>query len=67
MIWLSIINNKDFTLVELLTLLATLSIVSAIVVFTVSVIINESKSKSYSITINNIENFSETYVLENNW
>ena len=58
-------NNKGFTLVELLAVLAILSIVITIVI-TVSInVVNSSKEKSYKVTINNIEKEASNYALEN--
>ena len=69
-------NNKDkviknrkksggFTLVELLATIAILSLVSVIVMYTATNIIDNAKKKSYVVTINNIQKESGTYVLEN--
>ena len=59
------LNNKGFTLIELLATLAILAIVSVIIIVTITNVVDNSKKKSYMVTINNIEKYSEAYVLEN--
>ena len=59
------LNNKGFTLIELLAVIAILAIISVITIWTATNIVSESKRKSYRVTINNIEKYSETYVIEN--
>ena len=58
-------NSKGFTLVELLAVISLLSIVSVITIWTFTNVIDNAKKKSYRVTINNIEKYSENYVLEN--
>ena len=59
-------NNRGFTLVELLAVIAIVSIlVSAGLYFSTSIISN-TKSKSYQVTINNVEKNANTYIAENN-
>ena len=65
MVYMKKINNKGFTLVELLAVLAILSIVITIVITVSMNVVNSSKEKSYKVTINNIENEAGNYVLEN--
>ena len=59
-------NNKGFTLIELLAVIAILSIVITIVLFFSTSIIDKAKSKSYQVTINNVEKNANNYVTENN-
>ena len=57
-------NNKGFTLVELLATLSILSLVTVIVIYVAINVINGSKANSYQVTINNIEDSANGYVLE---
>lgn len=58
-------NNKGFTLVEMLSILAILSIVITIVITIALNVVNSSREKTYTITINNIEKEARNYALEN--
>ena len=55
---------SGFTLVELLAALAVLSIVLTIVIYLALNIINNSKQKSYQVTINNIQASAGDYLIE---
>lgn len=59
------IGNKGFTLVELLSVVAILSIIVSVVIFFAFRIINSANEKSYATTINNIEDDANNYILEN--
>ena len=58
------IDKKGFTLIELLATLAVLSLVASIVLYTAVNIIDNSKEKTYEVTINNIEKAASNYVVE---
>ena len=59
-------NNKGFTFVELLSIIAILAIVITIVITISLNVVNSSKEKSYKVTINNVERDVSSYVMENN-
>ena len=59
------LDKKGFTLVELLAVISILSIISVAVIVTATNIIGSSKDKSYMVTVNNIEKYTESYVVEN--
>ena len=60
------LNNKWFTLVELLATLAVLSLVSTIVIYVAINVVNSAKDKSYLVTRNNVEKAAVSYLEENN-
>jgi len=57
--------DKGFTLVELLAVIAVLSLVIGLVIFISINVINNAKEKSYKTTINNIEEDASNYLIEN--
>ena len=59
------LNNKGFTLVELLATLAVLSLVSTIVIYVAINVVNSAKDKSYLVTRNNVEKAAVSYLEEN--
>jgi len=59
-------NNKGFTLVELLAVIAILSIVMSVVMYFAIDTVRTAKNKSYQVTVSNIENEATSYVLEQN-
>ena len=59
------LNNKGFTLVELLATLAVLSLVSTIVIYVAINVVNSAKGKSYLVTRNNVEKAAVSYLEEN--
>lgn len=67
----NVTKKNGFTLVELLAIIAILSIIVTIVVYSVRGIFDNSKKKSFQTTINNIQTTAGDYVLENfdkiNW
>ena len=60
------INKKGFTLVELLAVIVVLGIVASISIYAITNTIRKTKEKSYQVTINEIENMANDYLLENN-
>ena len=60
------LNNKGFTLTELLATLAVLSLVSTIVIYVAINVVNSAKDKSYLVTRNNVEKAAVSYLEENN-
>ena len=60
------LDNRGFTLVELLATLAVLSLVSTIVIYVAINVVNSAKDKSYLVTINNVEKAAVSYLEENN-
>ena len=58
-------NNRGFTLVELLAVIAILGMVVSITIFVGINAVNKAKEKSYKTTKNNIENIAGTYLKEN--
>ena len=58
------INNKGFTLVELIATLVILSLVMGIGAVSVTKIINNSKEKDYKLLLENIKNAAEEYYIE---
>ena len=59
------LDNRGFTLVELLATLAVLSLVSTIVIYVAINVVNSAKDKSYLVTINNVEDAAVSYLREN--
>ena len=57
-------NNKGFTLVELLATLVILALVMSIGTFSIIAIVNNSKKKNYEFLITSIEDASENYYQE---
>ena len=57
-------NNKGFTLVELLATLVILALVMGIGTYSITTIINNSKEKNYESLISNIKDGAETYYQE---
>ena len=60
----NILNNKGFTLVELLATIAILALVMGIATFSITAIIKNSKEKNYQLLITNIKDAAETYYQE---
>lgn len=60
----NILNNKGFTLVELLATIAILALVMGIATFSITVILNKSKEKNYQLLITSIKDAAETYYQE---
>ena len=60
------INKRGFTLVELLAVIVVLGIVASISIYAITNTIRKTKEKSYQVTINEIENMANDYLLENN-
>ena len=60
------LDNRGFTLVELLATLAVLSLVSTIVIYVAINVVNSAKDKSYLVTRNNVEKAAISYLEENN-
>lgn len=58
------INNKGFTFVELLAVIAVLAVVITISIYTITNTINNAKEKGYQTTINNIEQEADDYITE---
>lgn len=58
-------NKKGFTLIELLAVIVILAIVLSIIGYIVVTNINKAKKESYKVTISNIENNVNDYLLEN--
>lgn len=58
------INNKGFTLIELIATLVLLVLVMGIGVFSITKIIENSKNKDYELLIKNIKDASEVYYHE---
>ena len=56
--------SHGFTLVELLVIIAILSVIMTISIYFVIGIVNNSKKKSYETTINNVETMAGNYILE---
>ena len=59
------LDNKGFTLTELLATLAVLSLVSTIVIYVAINVVNSAKDKSYLVTRNNVEKAAVSYLEEN--
>ena len=59
------LDNKGFTLTELLATLAVLSLVSTIVIYVAINVVNSAKDKSYLVTRNNVEKAAISYLEEN--
>ena len=55
------LTTLGFTLIELLAVLVILAIIALIAVPIVLNIINDTKTKSYDISVDNIENAAELY------
>ena len=60
------LNVLGFTLVELLAVIAILSIIMSVVLYFVIDTVRIAKNKSYQVTISNIENEVSNYVSEQN-
>ena len=60
------INKKGFTLVELLITIVILILVMSVTIYTAIRLINNSKEKSYEVTINNVIANANNYVTERN-
>jgi len=58
------IDNKGFTLVELIATIVLLSLVMGIGAFAITKIINNAKEKDYQLLIENINNAVELYYQE---
>lgn len=58
------LNNKGFTLVELIATIVILSLVIGITSFSITTIIKRSKEKDYNLLINEIGNAVELYYQE---
>lgn len=61
---MNIYNKKGFTLVELLAVLVVLGIVVSISIYTITSIINKTKEKGYQVTLNEIKNTANDYLIE---
>ena len=59
------IDNKGFTLVELLAVIALLSLIMGLGVFSIVRVINNIKEEGYKTTINNILDDANNYLIEN--
>ena len=59
------LNNKGFTLVELLATIAVLSLVILISIYVSVEVIDTAKTKSYMVTKNEIEKQATNYLIEN--
>lgn len=57
-------NNKGFTLVELLGTIMILSIIIGISSYSIVTVLNETKKKNYELLIEDIKKASETYYQE---
>ena len=57
-------NNKGFTLVELLATILVLALVMSIGTFSVLAILKNAKEKNYNLLLNNIKDASELYYQE---
>ena len=57
-------NNKGFTLVELIATIAILALIVTISVPIVTSVINNSKEKNYTILVSNIKTAAKTYYEE---
>lgn len=57
-------DNKGFTLIEVLITLAIIAIIVVIVTFSIGSTLSISKEKSYEILKNNIVNMANLYVME---
>lgn len=58
-------KKEGFTLVELLATIAILAIVASFTIYVAVNLINNSKEKGYTVTINEIENTASNYLMEN--
>lgn len=59
-------NNRGFTLVELLAVIAILSLIVGFTVYVSLNVMNKTKEKSYATTTLNIESAASDYLVENN-
>ena len=57
-------NNKGFTLVELLATILVLALVMSIGTFSIIAIINNAKEKNYNLLLSNIKDAAELYYQE---
>ena len=60
-------NNKGFTLIELISVIALIVILALIVVPTVITFINKNKENSYIEMLNSIESAADVYMTENRY
>lgn len=58
-------KKGGFTLIELLVVIAILAVVVSFTIFVFTNLINSSKEKSYTVTINEIEKNASSYLIEN--
>lgn len=58
------INNKGFTLVELIATIVVLTLVIGIASYSITAIINNAKEKDYELLVENIKNGVEEYYIE---
>ena len=58
------LNNNGFTLTELLAVLAILSMITVIGIYTSVNVIDSAKEKSYQVTINEIKKQAANYLIE---
>ena len=57
-------ENKGFTLIELLAVIAVLFLIVTIVIYTAMNVIDNAKSNSYKVTVNNIQDDAISYITE---
>ena len=60
-------NNKGFTMIELLVTIALLAIVSTISVISITAFVNKSKENNYEILKNTFIGATKEYVLDNRY
>lgn len=58
-------NNKGFTLVELLTVIIVLAAISLVIVPAVNNSLNNSNEQAYKVQISNIENAAKNWISDN--
>ena len=58
-------KKRGFTLIELLATILVLSLIIGIVVYVSLNVINNAKEKTYKVTIKNIEQNADSYLMEN--
>lgn len=59
-------NRKGFTLIELLATIVVIALIFSIVIFLTNNAIKHSKEKTYKVTVNQIEDNANSYLMENN-